>query len=942
MTCVDDNEASAFVEGRLSPEAVSRVESHLDSCASCRQRVSMMAQLVSRSITDADVAPISEEDAALRAAGTTGRYVVLDTLGTGGIGVVYAAYDPQLRRRVALKVLRPEMDVLDSDSGPRLLHEAQAMARLQHPNVIAIHDVGTASGRVFLAMELPTGMTLRAWLKAEKRSTEDILAKLIQAGQGLAAAHAAGLVHRDFKLDNVLVGDDGRVRVTDFGLARSLPTAPPIDADGLAAGDADDDRGDQLSFCVTLHEALCGEPPGDASAAMPVLPRHVARVLRRGLDADPARRFPSMVVLLAELDRRTRGSWRNRALVSGLAVAVILALGYMAATRRHDLLCKGASEQLRDVWDARRAEAVRRAFVATGMTYAESAFQSVSLALDRRARAWAAAHTEACEATRLRGVQSEELLSLRMVCLDHRRKELATFSDVLVHADAKVVANAPLAVERLSDLDACADRKGLLTRRPQSRSSSARGQLDAVAAALAQSGAYDVIGHYEQALAFAQSALGQARVVGDHASLADALFAVGRAQLDTGERHAAEETLAEAVLEAEAAGLDEVKTRALFIWIRIVGRSRSADAHEGVRRAAAAIERLGGDSKLKVELLATEATLSEVEGHYADQLESIRQALALQESRGLSDPLEQAQLIGAMSSALIYLGRPAQALTEAQRALALQERALGPNHPLVARSLQSVGAALLDQGQAEDALVPLQRALQIWEASAAENLDTARTLDALGIAWGQLRRFDEADRAFARALTIFEKTAGPDHLLLANTLQNLGALRNEQGRLRDAAPIFSRAIVILERAHGPVHPDLAFPLLNLAEVSHRLGQRSAELSYARRALSIASQTPDHVVYADTLRALGKAYLGYDDPAARPIFERAIVALERQPHQTQALAETKFDLARALWSSRHDRERARQLANEARAGFVDLHADSQAREVQHWLADRRGP
>ncbi len=167
-----------------------------------------------------------------------GRYVVLDRIGAGGMGVVYAAYDPELDRRVALKLLRP--DRFGGDAGRlRLLREAQALARLTHPNVVAVYDVGTFGDRVFVAMELVEGETLRQWLRAEPRSPRpwrEVLERFLPAGRGLAAAHAAGLVHRDFKPENVLLGRDGRARVVDFGLAKALADAAEEPRDGRRAG----------------------------------------------------------------------------------------------------------------------------------------------------------------------------------------------------------------------------------------------------------------------------------------------------------------------------------------------------------------------------------------------------------------------------------------------------------------------------------------------------------------------------------------------------------------------------------------------------------------------------------------------------------------------------------------------------------------------------------
>jgi tRNA A-37 threonylcarbamoyl transferase component Bud32 len=296
-----------------------------------------------------------------------GRYRIEHELGAGAVGAVYAAFDPDLERRIALKVLRRA--TASDHARERLLREARAMARLAHPNVVTVHEVGTAAGRDFIAMELIRGDTLADWLRAAPRSPAEILDAFLAAGRGLAAAHAAGIVHRDFKPRNVLRSRDGRIAVTDFGLARGtdgeLPPALedtlPLGAASRARherqeltetgalvgtpaymapeqwrGDAVTPGTDQFAYCVALWEALSGERPyrgqsldelrrriaaGPAALDASRIPRRLRGLLRRGLDPDPARRWPSMTALLQRLGptRRVR-----------VAVAVATALGAIA------------------------------------------------------------------------------------------------------------------------------------------------------------------------------------------------------------------------------------------------------------------------------------------------------------------------------------------------------------------------------------------------------------------------------------------------------------------------------------------------------------------------------------------------------------------------------------------------------------------------------------
>ena len=307
---------------------------------------------------------------------TLGRFRLVRRLGSGAMGVVYEGYDQELDRRVALKVLRPEVEAQHTlQARARMMREAQALARLRHPNVTMVYEVGTSeTGALFIAMELVEGRTLGRWLRSRPRTWRDIVEVFLQAGRGLAAAHRAGLVHRDFKPDNVLVDEDGSAHVVDFGLARSsglaelLPTLDP-DLDGAEPGPVALDltctgavlgtpaymapeqfqggpphaTSDQFSFCVALFEALYGRRPFPGNdlpslqrslmRGQPVgprrgVPRALYRVLRRGLAVDPTKRFPSMEKLLEALAgcRQRTAASRTIVLAASLLVAAVASL----------------------------------------------------------------------------------------------------------------------------------------------------------------------------------------------------------------------------------------------------------------------------------------------------------------------------------------------------------------------------------------------------------------------------------------------------------------------------------------------------------------------------------------------------------------------------------------------------------------------------------------
>jgi serine/threonine protein kinase len=352
VECLDDNAASEFVSGALSGGASTKVEAHLAGCRECRSLVAMLAgteedsQAATRKhekLRPEDISQVAKRPQ-LSIGDRVGRYLVLSTLGAGGMGVVFSAYDPQLDRKVALKLLRANLRGPSAkEARTRLKREAQAIAQLSHPNVVGVYDVGTTEdGDVYIAMEFVEGDTLTSWLKRWPRTWREILEVFHQAARGLAAAHTVGLLHRDFKPDNVLVGGDGRVRVTDFGLARSVlgpdeaarpqPDASALHADLTATGTvlgtprymppeqltgpAIDARADQFSFCVALYEALYSKHPlegatsvamleSGARAALPPdgtrVPSSIGKAVLRGLDRDRNKRFATMAALMHEL-----------------------------------------------------------------------------------------------------------------------------------------------------------------------------------------------------------------------------------------------------------------------------------------------------------------------------------------------------------------------------------------------------------------------------------------------------------------------------------------------------------------------------------------------------------------------------------------------------------------------------------------------------------------
>ncbi len=629
MDCPDETSLSDFLVGALPEPRKAQVLAHVEGCTAC-QRV--LAAAGGESAPSAGSGPRREGGLEPLGPGATlSRYVVRGRIGHGSMGVVYAAYDPELDRQVALKLLRPEGRHVE-ELRRRLLREAQAMARLSHPNVVAVHDVGTCGDGVFLALELVEGTTLADWLK-EPRAWQEVLRVFREAGQGLAAAHAAGLVHRDFKPANVLVGREGRARVTDFGLARPKnqvatsgeasaswgsfagqePSAltqagvllgtPVYMAPGQLRGEAADERSDQFSFCVALYEGLYRVRPfegrtlealeqavNEGRVRAPThdtkVPAWVRRAVLRGLRGRPEERFPSMEALLAALAPRTPRQ-RSWAIVAALTVAVLgVGATRSVLSHRRQVHCAQQVEQLASAWSPERRERVHAAFLATGKSYAAPAWDRLAPALDAHVSQWRALRTEACLAA---SETPQSLASQTATCLDNRLWQLAAVTDVLEKADTQTVQRAQHLVASLEGLSACKDSPSLATR-PQPPDA-LRPRVDAARRTLAEARALLDANRYPEGLALTASLQRELEGLDYRPLEAEVLALDGFLHGLSGKLKQAEEVLYQALWAAEAGRDDVTAARVWLLLLWVVGDQRAAVDRGGARRPACARRR---------------------------------------------------------------------------------------------------------------------------------------------------------------------------------------------------------------------------------------------------------------------------------------------------------------------------------------------------------------
>jgi eukaryotic-like serine/threonine-protein kinase len=905
-------------------------------------------------------APESEREAreeVRRQGQQVGRYMLLKAVGQGGMGVVYAAYDPELDRKVALKLLHPGGRRWDrAQARARLQREAQAMARISHPHVIPVFDVGTHQDQVFVAMEFVEGGTLSDWLKKGEHTWREVLALFLQAGEGLAEAHAAGLVHRDFKPANVLLGKSGRVYVTDFGLARPveslaegqpdtgpvpasvppppLPVPPPsllppasppqaappsaatatlsaqpapepehtataplpmswqpqarpglqaLTQAGVIVGTpsymppeqymqgAQDARSDQFSFCAALYwalykrrpfehqqlrqaveSALANSPstaellqslqrstaPGQLVREPPrevPVPAWVRRALMRGLALDPEQRFGSMRELLAELGqepRRVRQRWAVGA--AGAALAVLAAVGVVGV--RQGQVCTGADMLVAQVWGPVQRQRLESAFAATGSRLAASATVQVGQALDRYAQAWARQRTEACEATRRQGVQSEEVLARREVCLERRRKDLGALVRLLAEADGKLVERAVEVAQGLPDLEECADVESLASQQSLPADPSRRAEVERLSEELAEVRALVEAGRYKDSLARAQQL--EPRVEATHwlPLLAETRLHLGWSQQRLGDKEAGQEKMLQAFFDAEVARATRLK---LLICIRLLFNEGQLKRYEQAglwgRMAEATLEHLGREPQPASEVAGQRAWLAMVSGHYPEARRLFEEASRLQALAGLPQgDARRARVLHMRGTLALREEEYERAIELLQQAREQTEAATGRFHPDTRRRYVMLGSALHTLGNHAAALESFRQSAEISEALFEPgNIKTLESKEYMAGCMAELGRGAEALEIFRGALEVKRTQLKPDDPSFYTTYQGLGLALSRLGRRREAIGHLEQALTYDKGV--PQLFELAETGLVLAQALWEVGERPRALQEAARA-----------------------------------------------------------------------------------------------------------
>ncbi len=920
-----------------------------------------------------------------------GRYVLLRPLGSGGGGDVYVAFDPELDRKVALKRLHGR-----ARDAPALLREARTIAKLNHPHVVTVYDVGLQRGEAYLAMELIEGSDLGAWLAQPQRPSRptEVLSMLRAAGQGLHAAHTAGIVHGDVKPANILVGDDGRVSVTDFGVARLLnadSASPstvagtprymaPEQHDGVAA----DVRSDVFGFAATAWESLLGAHPfaqpgddalpsgtsgelypapgtgptddtplmalilrkADGPPALPQdlrgVPRRVAEAIRRALHPDPSKRPQSMPELLEAFvppKKQRWGPWVAGVAVVGAAVAVGL------RPEPADTRCSGSASELSAVWGQPQRELISRRAASFGEPWAVTSATTVLERLDVYAQDWVDMHRANCEATVVRAVQATADMELRTRCLIEARAELEATADLLSSGDLSLARRAPEMVAGLPSIARCGDPLSIEQSRRQPSDPQLAESVAELRAELAPLRALERAGRYATAYASMAPLMERADALGFDPFVVEAAPLWGALQERTNRPEAAEQTLRRGV----ALGLEHgppaptARCARKLASVLATRDARFPEAEVWMQVALSQARRAGRGTALEADVLQGRGRLNFERTRWDASREDLEAALTIARRELHPDAPLIASILTNLGDTLHRLGDLEGGLAQTQKGLDLFEDAYGADHPTTAAALMNRGTIEESMGKYADALSSFEHARDVIErALGSAHLELALAYSNIGIAHEGLGNFEDAEQAYGRALSVVEAASGPRHVEAGRVLTSMGTLALRRMDYPAAQRTYERALSILEENLGADHDHVEIAALNLGLSLASQGKRAQALPFLERVLQSRSKrlAPDHPSLASVLSNLGHLELEEGLPArARARFERALEIHDAKGSRPRDRAFVLLGLGRSvhqLGESARGVELAQQaieLWREAGSGF-----DSYRVEAEAWLQE----
>ncbi len=816
VRCADDEVLANYCSGELAPNERLVLETHLDGCGACTRtaalilRTSFLAEGSDPS-KDFDLETLHFEP------GTqVSRYIVLEELGRGAMGIAYAAYDVELDRKIALKVVA-------TSRGRGAKREARAMARLNHPNVVSLYDVVVLGDVSLIAMEFVIGETLSAWVQ-HNPSAKAVCEGMREVGKGLEAAHSVGLVHCDIKPENIMVGADGRPRIMDFGLAKTVDDAERKDG-GTVLYMAPEHRqtktasaaSDQYSYCLTFAEALGARAEALDTQACPAhTPRHVWRALQRGAAPAADARFASMHDLLVALRPRSRSALWGIALVGIAGAAVVwLVLGTQSAA---GVDCDSGRERVDAVWNQTQREAISANLRATGARSADGTVTRLLGSLDRYSEDFALASRDSCQATHVRGDQSERLLDARMMCLSHRLSSLDGVVDLLsTGQEPQVLGRALRIVATLPAIEDCSDVESLGTIAALPPGSEDRARIEDLTHRLYRLAAEVPLSTNsgKQLLELMREDVVQ---LGYSPLLALFHYRLGNVLDRSGEYQESATAYEEASKAAALAHDDVLLAQILNALVAATGyRMGALDVGQTWASAAElAMARAGSSSDVRATFAHNMGMVLLQAGKFADARVRLLEAVRL---LGLGDEEQERRMVSSLDSigTSYYREEDYESATRYhEHAIQLGERTLGPHHQRLASPINNLALVLKKAGKHHEAIEALQRAHAILlDAVGPASPSLAMIRVNMALSYVELSELDKAEAELAIALPALESSLGARHPLMAETVATLAMIASEKKEFERAITIQKRAIGLREQL-GVEHPAVVNDRYNLA------------------------------------------------------------------------------------------------------------------------------
>ncbi|MBL4687823.1 MAG: protein kinase [Nannocystaceae bacterium] len=958
--CPSDDQLLAFAEGLLGADERDRAEQHLAGCADCSAVVGATYRQ-----------PQSTEGTHM------GRYEIREENGRGSMGRVLRARDPSLDRDVAIKLILPA--ALTTLAKERFAREAETLGALRHPNVLEVFDVGEFDGAPYFVMEFIDGHNLDTWSRG--RNSLEVLKCVRGAGRGLAAAHAKGVLHRDFKPSNVIVGRDDRARVADFGLAgfevtQTVPSGgAPIDAltktgaimgtlaymaPELLDGGKASIASDQFAFCVTMHEVLYGSRPFsglDARAlseairrgeippapATVTISRRTRRALVRGLSPQPSERFPSMRALLDELR-----PGRSTAIKLGLGFAagswIVIVVGALTLAGQQPSACSAFARELDGAYDSRARDQIRAAFAESDLPYAKASSRSTLEGLDAYAEQWIEGTTQACRASE-QGELTGDALDLRMRCFSHAAQSLNAMVELLALPKQTHRESGGELVAALPSLHLCSDSVALKRFSVLPANAAEVAEAETLGPVLSQAhiktlvddfdGAWELLERHSQAL--------------DAASyppiLVRALRLRARVLLARKDLEGARVASLQAHQLAVEHRLDRDASRTATFLGRIA--SRTDDAQEAQRwfDLALALAEAGGFSQLKALTFVTASEFYAGRGELDRAVDATREALELIQGDTTYPPTSRADVLLAHADSLFARGGGGDGLAELRQAQRILLRVHGSSHPAIVDVERGLEIRASRRGDYQASLQHAREVLRITLAvHGQESLQAIPGAANLAIAFKELGRYEDAARALEQADVLLDEWPAYGPVMRVPILTTLGGVMLGLGNNDAARDALNRAKALLATRTDQRDRSVLIDGL-LSHVELRDGNLDAARRLAAGALDVSTGIfgEDHFITADACTRLGHVELEAKNfESARGLLSRAI-AVEDATEADRG--EASFLLARATLenpeASSSDRARGIEFAQAAKLALTSKPAHTVLLDdVEAWIERHR--